>query len=73
MPQDKPSSDSLSKVNPTSIQKIRAKRRGKEWFVVNIPISPYEYGPYDSKTEADEDAQGAIRFFTYDYPKMRTS
>lgn len=43
---------------------MKLQKRGKKWFIINVPKGWYveeygpEYGPYDSKDEAEEDLEG---------------
>jgi len=42
---------------------MQLKKRSDGWWIVNIPDSVTEAGPYDTKTEAEEDRCGLARIF----------
>lgn len=48
--------------------KMKVQKKGKAWFIVNVPKGWYheeygpEFGPYDSRAEADDGLQGLRRF-----------
>ena len=59
---------------------MHCKKRGKEWWITDVPDVPEGCGPYDTKAEAEEDMRGLARslqnadtpgYFTTDKPKSR--
>ncbi len=40
---------------------------GKWWFTGDLPSGrPVEYGPYDTKAEAEADARGLVRTYRFE-------
>lgn len=44
-------------------EEMELERRADGWWIVNVPDSVTECGPYDTKAEADEDRRGLRRTF----------
>ena len=61
------------KIHPKD--KMRLKKIKSKWFIVNVPKGWYiekygpEFGPYDTRAEADEDLVGLHRL-AIDMPEL---
>jgi hypothetical protein len=48
--------------------KMKLKKKGKYWWIVNVPEGWYheehdpEFGPYETRAEAQDDLDGLSRF-----------
>lgn len=55
--------------------KMKVQKKGKQWFIVNVPKGWYvegygpEFGPYDDRAEALDDLEGLHRL-ALDMPEL---
>ena len=45
------------------MSEMKLQKRKDGWWIINIPDSVTEGGPYDTKAEAEEDMRGLARTF----------
>lgn len=44
-------------------KEMKAKKLDGRWWLINVPDSVTEYGPYDTRAEAEESKRGLERTF----------
>lgn len=45
---------------------MQTEKRTDGWWIVGVPDTITECGPYDTKSEAESDKRGLQRFFKYE-------
>lgn len=45
------------------MSEMMLQKRSDGWWIINVPDSVTECGPYDTKAEADDDRRGLARTF----------